>query len=89
MLIFNLFCSDETRLKIDRNLTGLINRLTESTLVKTKQAIEELWRTESKNGIVNDRLLETKYMKDNFCAQEFARCLQLTFSLLHHLQERM
>ena len=36
---------------------------------------------DAKPDIINDRLRETRYMKHNFYAREFAYCLQRTYTI--------
>ncbi|CAB3407294.1 unnamed protein product [Caenorhabditis bovis] len=41
----------EQKAKIDRAVTGIINRLSDATLVKSQQAIGDLWANYSKNDV--------------------------------------
>ncbi|CAD6184316.1 unnamed protein product [Caenorhabditis auriculariae] len=43
--------SVEQRMKVERSVTGLINRLSEATVIKSKQSIAEMWITHSKNDV--------------------------------------
>ncbi|VDL83341.1 unnamed protein product [Nippostrongylus brasiliensis] len=43
--------TDESRMKVDRVLMGTLNRLSESTLVRSHQVVSEVWLNNSKNDV--------------------------------------
>ncbi|CAI5439054.1 unnamed protein product [Caenorhabditis angaria] len=61
----------EQKAKVDRTVTGIINRLSDATLIKSQQAIQELWVASSKNDVKSSLCkILTRVLSSTFRVQD-------------------